>query len=229
MVLWADISEMPDPTNPYNEMALEMASHILYKLTGEKFQGIHTVTEMYNVNQSAQLMPTQPAVIRGQMYNLPRNSAGTLKLHLRHRPIREIVSITEMGTTLAPDSYEIRNRSFVVKKNKLPWLSDTINEIEVTYVYGALPPLAGKMAALKLAKELTLSWSEDDNCALPVRLSSVARQGVQITVLDPQEFLDKGRTGLYEVDLFLRVYNPDGAKKKSKLYVPGRSRGERTS
>lgn len=229
MVLWADVSEMPDPTNPFNEMALEMASHILYKLTGEKFQGIHTVTEMYNVNQNSQLMPTQPAVIRGQMYNLPRNSAGELKLYLRHRPIRDIVSITEMGTVLNPNSYEIRNRSFVIKKNKLPWLSDTLNEIEITYTYGALPPIAGKMAALKLAQELTLSWSDSPDCALPVRLSSVARQGVQITVLDPQEFLDKGRTGLYEVDLFLRVYNPDGAKKKSKLYVPGRSRGERIS
>lgn len=229
MVLWADVSEMPDPTNPFNEMALEMASHILYKLTGEKFQGIHTVTEMYNVNQNSQLMPTQPAVIRGQMYNLPRSSAGELKLYLRHRPIRDIVSITEMGTVLNPNSYEIRNRSFVIKKNKLPWLSDTLNEIEITYTYGALPPIAGKMAALKLAQELTLSWSDSPDCALPVRLSSVARQGVQITVLDPQEFLDKGRTGLYEVDLFLRVYNPDGARKKSKLYVPGRSRGERIS
>lgn len=229
MILWADPTEMPDPTNPFNESALEVASHILYKLTGEKFQGIHTVTEMYNPNEASQIMPTQPAVIQGNMYNLPRNSTGHTKLHLRHRPIREIVSITEMNKELDPNSYEIRNRSFIVKKNKLPWISDILNEIEVTYVYGAKPPTAGKFAAIKLAHEITLSWQESSECALPTRLSSVARQGVQITVLDPQEFLDKGRTGLYEVDLFLRVYNPDGAKKKAKLYVPGRSRGERIS
>lgn len=228
-MLWAEPSEMPDPTNPFNEMALEMASHILYKLTGEKFQGIRSVAEMYNVNQNAQIMPTQPALIQGNMYNLPRNSAGTMKLHLRHRPVREIISITEMGSVLPHGSYEIRNRSFVVKKNKLPWLSDPLNEIEVEYTYGASIPTAGRFAALRLATELTLSWTDSPDCALPVRLSSVTRQGVQITVLDPQEFLDKGRTGLYEVDLFLRVYNPDGAKKKSKLYVPGRSRGERIS
>lgn len=226
---WAEVGEMPDPTNPYAEMAIEIASNILYKLSGEKFQGINSVTEVYDVNQS-QSISTQPALIQGKMYNVPRSSStGTTKLHLRHRPIREIVSITEMGVELDPFSYEIRNRSFVTKKNKLPWISDTLNEIEVNYIYGAIPPSAGKFAALKLAHELTLSWADDAECALPVRLSSISRQGVQISVLDPQEFLDQGRTGLYDVDLFLRVYNPDGARKKSKLHVPGRSRGDRIS
>lgn len=228
MILWAEIDELDEPTNPYAESSLQIASQILYKLTGEKYQGIHTVTEKYNPNSSGAALHTTPALIQGQMYNLPRNASGCNdKLYLRHRPIRDVSEIVEMGTVLNPNSYELRNRTFLVKKNRTGWLSDCINELEITYTYGALPPTAGKLAAIKLANELNLSMIGSSDCALPARVTSVSRQGVSISVLDPQDFLEEGRTGLYEVDLFLKAFNPDNAKKKSKLFVPGRSRGDR--
>lgn len=228
MTIWAEATELDDPTNPYSESSIQIASQILYKLTGEKFQGVHTVTEKYNPNASSS-SHTTPALINGNMYNIPRSAGNDGKLYLRHRPVREIIEIVEMGSVLPQTSFELRNRTFVVKKNRTPWLSDYTNELEVTYSYGAKPPLAGKLAAIKLANELNLSMVGSSDCALPSRVSSVARQGVQITMLDPQEFLEQGRTGLYEVDLFLKTYNPDKAKKKSKLFVAGRPRGERVN
>ena len=40
-------------------------------------------------------------------------------------------------------------------------------------------------------------------CALPERISNVTRQGVSWTILDPQDFLDKGYTGMSRVDNWL--------------------------
>ena len=55
-------------------------------------------------------------------------------------------------------------------------------------------------------------------CELPQRVTSVSRQGVSYTILDNQEFIDELRTGLYEIDLFLKVVNPDNARRKSKVF-----------
>jgi hypothetical protein len=74
------------------------------------------------------------------------------------------------------------------------------------------------MAARKLAIEFARLWQGDENCELPQRVTSVSRQGVSYTILDNQEFIDELRTGLYEIDLFLKTVNPDNARRKSKVF-----------
>jgi hypothetical protein len=107
-----------------------------------------------------------------------------------------------------------------------PW---TPCNTEVTYSYGTPVPLAGKMAARKLAIEFARLWSGDENCELPQRVTSVSRQGVSYTILDNQEFIDELRTGLYEIDLFLKVTNPDNARRKSKVFSVDTPRARRYS
>jgi hypothetical protein len=41
---------------------------------------------------------------------------------------------------------------------------------------------------------------------------------MSFTLLDPQDFLEQGRTGVYSVDLFLSAVNPNKAQKKSKTF-----------
>lgn len=237
MVMWADVEDLLDPTDPYAVTALETASWILYQLTGEKYQGIITTTEAYGgVPFGANI---EPAVVNGKMYNLPtsgnKSSLGSwigyglnkLKLHLKHGPVRKVLEVVELGAVVPQSSYTLRDNSFIKKKNNLPWIMNDFTELLVTYEYGAKPPKAGKQAAIRLANEFLLFESNDDRCALPAAVTSIQRQGVSVTVLDPQEFLMQGRTGIYEVDLFIRTANPKKALKKSKLYVPGRVRGER--
>ena len=60
----------------------------------------------------------------------------------------------------------------------------------------------------------------DDECVLPQRVTPISRQGVSWTLLDPQDFLDNGRTGIYHVDLFLRTVNPDRARLRSRVFSP---------
>lgn len=85
------------------------------------------------------------------------------------------------------------------------------------------------MAARKLAIEFARLWSGDENCELPQRVTSVSRQGVSYTILDNQEFIDELRTGLYEIDLFLKVVNPDNARRKSKVFSVDNPRARRYS
>lgn len=232
---WADVSDLINPSHPFAEISIEISSHILYILTGEKFQGIHTATEYFGGPQ--QSYQIEPNLIDGKMYNLPSSGESKYgpsivkdqKIYLRHRPVREVLEVVELGKVVDPTNYTLRDRHFIRRKNGQGWVANQMNELEVTYIYGALPPNAGIRAAIILANQLYLSEIDSDECALPTRITSIQRQGVSITALDPQDFLLEGRTGIYEVDLFIKTYNPNQAQKKSKIIVPGRIRGEKVT
>jgi hypothetical protein len=97
----------------------------------------------------------------------------------------------------------------------------------VTYTYGADPPTPGILAAKVLAGELALAMAQLDN-ALPQRVTSVNRQGVTVAVVDAMDFLKTGNTGLYEVDLFIKAYNPHGARRYPRVWSPDRGRARRS-
>lgn len=231
---WITVQDTHDPTHPFAQYAVTIASELLYKLTGEKFTGVLSTTEHYTKDSMASVMQS-PALIGGQMYNLPSRAGiggqnltiGDRKLYLRHTPIRSVESVTVGGVLLDPTQYSVRNRAYLVRSGNTRWIFDGFNETVVSYTYGAMPPEVGRAAAVRLANELILAEKGDARCALPLRVSSITRQNVSMTVLDPQEFLDNGKTGIYSVDLFIKAYNPDGARKKSKLYIAGRPQGER--
>ena len=60
----------------------------------------------------------------------------------------------------------------------------------------------------------------------PQRVTQVSRQGMSWTLLDPQDFLDKGRTGIYQVDLFLSTVNPRRRRLRSRVFSPDVPRGK---
>lgn len=226
--LWISAADTIDPTGPYTESAVQFACNTLFKLSGEKYPGIQTVTEVYTSDSILSNL-TQPSVVGGAMYNFPRTAEGNRELRLRHTPIRSVQSITYLGQTLDPSDYSLRNNSYVVRKNSQPWVLSPIHELEVTYTYGTPPPAAGRRAAIRLANELILWDKGSGNCALPERISSVSRQGVSYTIMDPQEFISNGKVGIYEIDLFLASVNPDKAKKRPKVFLSSGPRAERVN
>lgn len=226
--LWISAADTIDPTGPYTDSAVEFASFVLYKLSAEKYTGLQTVTEVYTTDSITSNV-TSPALINGNMYNLPRFTEGQRNLRLRHTPVRSVTSITFMGRELDPTEFSLRNNSYLVRANALPWVLDPVNELEITYTYGTPPPSAGKRAAIRLANELILHSMGSGACALPERISSVARQGVSYTVMDPQEFISNGKVGIYEIDLFLAAVNPNKAKKRPRIFLAGGPRTERVN
>lgn len=227
-VLWISANDTMDPTGPFTDWAVRTASWILYKLTAEKYSGIQTTTDCYSLDTSGTLQ-YRPEVIHGEMRNLPAglSSSSNMQLRLRRRPVLSISSIYSGGNLIPAGDYELRNNAFVVRKDKLPWISAPLSELVITYSHGSPPPLAGKRAAVRLANELIMAETGDSACALPDSVTSINRQGISYTLLDPQVYIEKGRTGVYEIDMFIYAANPRGALKKPGVYIAGRSNGER--
>lgn len=226
--LWITAEETVDPQGEATDWAIHFASWILFKLTAEKYSGVSTTTEAYSLDVNGQFV-YRPEVIRGQIHNLHANfnELGASKIRLRHSPVNSVASVSIDGVIVPREEYELRNNAYIVRKNKMPWILDKYREIVVTYSYGTPPPVAGKIAAQRLANEFIWSETGSDRCSLPERISSVSRQGVSYTVLDPQDFLLNGKTGIYMVDLFLAASNPSKAKKKPRVFSPDKPRGER--
>ena len=244
--LWVTPSDLGTTysASEYADDACQVASNILWAMSGRKYNGSTTVTERYITSidafryQGASAKNFFPYMIHGSVYNLPAEdwndsayqSDGTSslsRLRLRGQPVQEVHMMRSLynGNIISPDSYYIAEHSTLIAYNGTPWPP---GNVEVTYTYGAKVPAAGRMAAKTFAIELIRLWSGDD-CALPDRVTSVSRQGVSYTILDNQDFLENMRIGIYEIDLFLKTANPSKALAPSKVFSPDKPRARRAA
>lgn len=232
--LWILPEEMGDYAyTEYTEEAAQVASNLLWAMSGRKYTGETVVTERYTCTlRNNRMGPSDrtnsPVLFGGDVYNIPSGDydeyselvadglSPDARIRLRGRPVTHIISMrNKNGDILDPSSYYLVDHSTIHIKAGTPW---TPCNVEITYAYGVPVPTAGKMAARKLAIEFARLWAGDEMCELPQRVTSVSRQGVSYTILDNQEFIQELRTGLYEIDLFLKVVNPDNARRKSKVF-----------
>jgi hypothetical protein len=234
-VTWITAADTASPANPLAAEAAEAASWVLYKLSGEKYAGVRTATDWYGLPEAScygclakQSTEAAGIELHGHYFVSPSllTLAETRGLRLRGRPVRSVSAVVDhAGATVDPSAYRLVNNAYLVKIDSTCW--NLASGITVTYEYGSYPPALGKMAAITLANEFLKLYTGSGNCMLPERVTSVSRQGVSYTILDPQDFLESGRTGLYEVDLFLKSANPIGAKKRPRVFSPDIPRGER--
>ena len=228
----------------YADDACQMASNILWAMSGRKYSGITTVTERYITAidsfqyQGSSAKNFSPQLASGQVYNVPSEdwndsayqSDGTSsisRIRLRGKPVQEIHLVRSMynGLIVDPDNYYIAEHSTLIAYKGTPWPP---GNLEVTYTYGIRTPTAGRHAARLFAIELVKLW-EGDDCALPDRVTSVSRQGVSYTILDNQDFLENMRTGIYAIDLFIKTANPAKALAPSKVFSPDLPRPRRAA
>jgi hypothetical protein len=216
---------------------------MLWALSGRKFSGVTTVTERYvssydpYLRTGASRLTHTPVLIDGMVENIVSGGSdshhdflgdGTSsysRVRLRGRKVIEIHSLRDQdGNIIDPNTYYLSDHSVVYGTPNAKWSS---SNVEITYTYGSPPPIAGRAAARILALELVKLYEGDDTCALPQRVTSVARQGVSYTVLDNQSFIDELRTGIYAIDLFLKTANPDRARARSRVFSPDTPRARR--
>lgn len=224
--VWTTVDQLANPTHPLAQEVIESASWILFKLTAEKYPGINTSTEIYSTRDfTAQVAPV---LIQGKLVNLPVGTSmgNRRELYLRHKPIRRLISVKINGIEQPLTNYEVRNYSYLIKKDRTFWNFHANYEVEVSYEWGSNPPRIGVEAAIKLANELILAIENDPACAIPANVTSVSRQGMEFQMTDPQIFIEQGRTGIREVDLFIIAANPSKSRKQSRLFSPTRIIGE---
>lgn len=219
---WTEVDRLDDPDSAYAQEAVESASYIMWVLSGRKYGGVRTTTETYCQNRyGGSWVDTMgmPVLVQGEMYNLCgecTRCAHTIKL--RGTPIINVTEVWLNDELLDLDDIEIVDRAQIAPPPLSCWGS--CSDVTVTYQYGAVPPIAGVHAATALANQFIWASTDDDRCTLPQRVTSVSRQGVSWTLLDTQDFLQQGRTGIYAVDLFLKVVNPDQARMRPRVFSP---------
>lgn len=135
-------------------------------------------------------------------------------------PVTKIEALTVDGKEVAPDSYEIQDGAYLVKKGDA-WPKGC--DLEVTYLSGYPVPVEGQYAAGLLAEEFAHGINDPDKCRLPRGVTDIARQGVTISI--QSGLFPDGMTGLPEVDAFIYQWNPNGLKQKPTVHSPDISYG----
>jgi hypothetical protein len=165
------------------------------------------------------------------------------EIPLDNYPVTGIIEVKIDGVVIPPDEYELRNGRTVVRlrtsasanpTERWGWptsqvgdLPDTENgTFSITYTYGQDPGDGGRLAAVKLAEYLVLP-SFGGVTDFPTRVTDVTRQGISAKVTDAIDLLNKGTTGIYAVDLWLKSVNPSDARRQSVAWSPDRGRPRR--
>lgn len=160
-------------------------------------------------------------------------------------PVEEVLQVRQDGIILPPELWRVDNRRSLVRLPGQPeeaTLSEcwpTCQEMslpasepgtwEVKYLRGRPVPEAGRAAMAELACELGYACLGDPCCKLPKRITSITRDGATMAILDPMTFIDKGLTGLYNVDLWLRSVNPKARSRSAAVLSPDMPRFRRTT
>ena len=211
-------------------MAVEVASEILWEATGRQF-GTCPVTirpcrrscwDGYGSRLSwwdgGSTGYPYPVLHDGQWYNIGCGCPGDCSCNttseiLLPDTLNEIIDIVIDGVSLPASGYVVYDSYRLVKVDgEWPLCQDWHvtggpGAWSITASYGSPVTELGKLAVGVLAEQISLACLGQD-CMLPERAVSVTTQGVAISMLDLDSFLEAGLTGLTIPDMFIRRYNP---------------------
>lgn len=239
---WASHTDIPD--RPYEMhdphtwcVYLAMATDILWAATGRRWRGAGrtatatlsaeyrddpTYHDSWGACSCRRLTASHLATYGPRM----RHHEPT-RVRLPHDDVTAVTSVTIDGSPVTDWRLE---GSWLVRTGRRGWPMCGDRTV-ITYAYGRNPPLAGVAMCVELAIELGRASSDkpDRVCSLPKRLQSVTRQGISYVALDDLDFLDKGLTGLYPVDVWVRSVNPKGRAQAASVWTPDTRYARRTS
>lgn len=165
-----------------------------------------------------------PLIRVTERYHSPRS-----RVNLTGRPVLEVHSVTDALAN--PTPFELADRAALYLSDVAFSGTERYNDrrpclrpsdfVTVIYTYGhETIPSTIQQAIDDLAAEL-VAGSRNEPCKLPERVTSISRQGVSWTLLDPMDFLDKGKTGIYSVDLILSAMNPGNTRRAvARVFSP---------
>ena len=226
---WAAETDLPDSCDltavkPATlTKALRFASDVLYNLTGQQWPGECTDT-------------VRPC--RGAHGFCDRCGWGAQTVTLPGQPVISIDEVLLNGDVVDPAWYTLRDNAMLAAVRqpdgqRMVWpccqdLSRPSTEqgtFEISYTFGGLPDQGGVLAAALLGWEFAVSWTPDcsASCRLPQRVQTITRGGVSMTVLDPLDLFDRGRTGVPDVDMWL-MSKRQGRSSRAQFVDPARSK-----
>lgn len=139
-------------------------------------------------------------------------------------PVDSVTEVIQDGVVVDPAAYKVDDRRWLVRIDGECWpdyadLSTDTDRFQVTYLRGTPVPAVLTNAAEILACEFAKSMRNQE-CRLPGRMSSLTRQGVQVSFVDVDSVLRRGLTGVPEVDQVILAINPNGLPGRPRVMSP---------
>lgn len=143
-------------------------------------------------------------------------------------PVQGVDQVLINGQIVPPTAYRVDDKKYLVRTDGALWpywndLNRAVGEADtfaVTLHRGIPVPAGGRGAVTALAVEIAKARAGDKACRLPARVTQIVREGVTYTMLDNLAFLDKGRVGMPEVDMWLAAVNPNSARSRMAAWSP---------
>lgn len=223
--------------------AVEVATEIVWALSGRQF-GLCEVTLRPcrractdfpwpgdgTYNEWAGGSWLSPQLVGGQWFNVVCGrctqgcSCTSISEVVLPAPVHSIVQVKIDGIIISGGEYRLDDNRILVRLGA-DWptcndlnLADTEPDTwSVTARYGVEVPAGGAWAVGELACELIRAM-EGEDCRLPRNVTQLVRQGVTLQFPSIQEQLERGLTGLYLVDQFVSVWNPNHLRRRSGVY-----------
>lgn len=171
-----------------------------------------------------------PYIFNGQWFNCacPGTCCCDPRCQVRLMgPVNSIVEVLVDGIAVDPDTYFVNDEHWLVRTHPDCWPRCADQNVlagdglfEVTYLRGTPVPNALLRAAAVLACEWAKACIGSDSCRLSNRVTSIVRQGITIDMVAPEDLLESGRTGLWEVDTVIAAYNPHRTQERLRIYAP---------
>lgn len=198
------------------------ATQTLWALTGRRFGLCETTLRPCRRNCGSYWggLPT-PMRLGGEWVNVGCGSCSgscgcAVVSEFTATDVEEVVSVKVDGIELDPfETVMVYDRRRVVRADGGMWPTcqnlgspdDEDGTWSVTILQGVPVPDGGEVMAGILLCELAKACVNDESCRLPRSVQSVTRQGVSFNFTDVFESITKGRTGLFEVDLWIEAAN----------------------
>lgn len=168
-----------------------------------------------------------PYIWQGQWFNCTCGSVCCCEPQCQIRLMGDVDSILEVlidGIAVDPDTYFVNDKSWLVRVSPDCWpecpdMNGLETGIQVTYLRGNPVPSALLRAAATLADEWAKACQGLD-CRLSNKVTSIARNGIQIDMGDPESLLEDGLTSIWEVDQVIRAINPHKRVQRGRVYAP---------
>lgn len=252
---WATHEDAIGPCATYDvdpdelDLCMQIATDILWNLTGRQWPGICTDTirpqaqwkkwdgpPMWWASALAQGVADSPwgwcSCHRGR----ETGCARVPELKLPSGPV-DPSSVVVMLDGEEFSEWRVDDGRYLVRTDGDQWpccqdllLPDTaLNTFSVTWNFAHNPPSAGRRMAAVYGCQIAMAFDPTLNgqCKLPARVKAVTRQGVSVGAVDPETLVEKGQVGIPTVDAWVASIIAGRARRRATVIVPGHSRSSR--
>jgi hypothetical protein len=223
--------------------ACQLASAVLYELSGRKWSGVCEQTVRPAARPRTDPAPPDPRVVVDDIfYSVPpgwheawgwyewgdySDRAERRRITLGFYPIIDVSEVSFAGVPLDPSAYRVDENRWLVRQDGGLWPcrqdwwrpDGDPDTWSVTFEYGSTPPDEARTVAAIYACELARSFCGLE-CQLPARTQSITRQGVSQVLFDPLDLIADGMIGLPIVDTWLKSVNPHRRRRRARIASP---------